>query len=67
MAPTHTLGEKNRGSIMETIIISPTIGTPIITITEVFHGYDKNIGFEDPQQHKFNSTLGKSHRCIKVV
>ena len=59
MALTHTLGSKNRSNIMETIIINPTIGIPIITITEVFHGTDKNIGFEDPQQHKFNSTLGK--------
>ena len=55
---THTLGSKNRSNIMETIIINPTIGIPIITITEVSHGTDNNTGFEDPQQHKFNSTLG---------
>ena len=58
MVLTMTLGSKNRSNIMETIKVNLTIGIPIITITEVFHGTDKNIGFEDPQQHKFNSTLG---------
>ena len=66
MALTITLGSKNRSNIMETIIINPTIGIPIITITEVFHGTDKNIGFEDPQQHKFNSTLGSKNRSPEL-
>ena len=66
MVLTMTLGSKNRSNIMETRIVNLTIGIPIITIKEVSHGTDKNTGFEEPQQHKFNSTLGSKNRSPEL-